>query len=124
MRRRRGGGRRAEGAPAAGGPPRVAGVVGPCAVEDIHRSAALALVGLLAVGPRAVGALHLGEDAQAGKPLDVEKLQEVKVGVPNVVLLQEIPELVKWVPPRAALLAKARAGAPAGRSSPPPPTYR
>ena len=50
--------------------------------------------------------LHLGEDAQAGKPLDVEKLKEVKVGVPNVVLLQEIPQLMKWVRSARAELAQ------------------
>jgi len=48
--------------------------------------------------------LHMGKDAQAGKPLDKKEMQEVKVGMPTVVLLQtnyamqtEIPSLIQWI---------------------------
>jgi len=40
--------------------------------------------------------MNLGKDAEAGKPLDKEKLKEVAVGVPNVVFI-ELRDVTKWV---------------------------
>lgn len=37
--------------------------------------------------------LHLGKDAQEGKPLDKQAFKDVTVGVPNVVFVQEV---VQW----------------------------
>jgi hypothetical protein len=42
------------------------------------------------------GLMKLGKDAEAGKPLDAKKLQEVKAGVPNVVFTQ-LQSVTSWV---------------------------
>jgi hypothetical protein len=42
------------------------------------------------------GLMKMGKDAEAGKPLDAKKLQEVKAGVPNVVFT-ELQSVTTWV---------------------------